>query len=107
MTTNAPLHDVPIACTLSAADHRTRIAELSELAARALRSREPIDGGERLLFDAGDGVEASLRAAVAAEAVCCSFLTMRLERRADTVVLEVVGPAEAGPVIAGLFAPGR
>ena len=104
MTTNAPLHDAPIACSLSAADYRARIAGLSALSARALRSREPIDGGERLLFDDGDGVADALRAAVAAEAACCSFLSMTLARREDALVLEVAGPPEVRTLIAELFA---
>src|SRR4051794_19566475 len=92
------------ACTLTPVQYRSRNAELSALAARALRSRVPTDAGERLTFDATGDVEHALRAAVAAEAFCCPFLTMELERRDDQLVLDISSPTEARPIIAGLFA---
>ena len=94
----------PIACTLTTGELRSRVNELSALSARALRSREPIDGGGRLTFDADDEVKDAVRRAVAAEASCCSFLTMRLDRVGDALVLEVTGPPGAGPIITSLFA---
>lgn len=93
----------PIACTLAPAQQRTRSAELASLAERALRSRERTDRGERLTFHRSDAVERELDAAIAAEASCCSFLTMSLERREDRLVLDIAGPREARPVIAELF----
>jgi hypothetical protein len=95
--------DAPIACTLTPGEYRSRTDDLSALARRALRTREPIDGGERLTFSDSPSVELELSAAVAAEASCCSFLTLRLERDARGLVLDVTGPAEARPVIAELF----
>jgi hypothetical protein len=94
----------PIACTLTPAQHRSRTRDLSDLARRALLTREPIDGGERLTFADSPAVERELSAAVAAEASCCSFLTMRLDRRDAGLVLDVTGPADARPMIAELFA---
>ena len=91
-----------IACTLAPSEYRDRIAELSRIRDGALLSRERIEAGERLTFR--EDVEAELRAAIAAEAACCSFLAMRLERRGDTLLLDVTGPPEAQPVIAELFA---
>jgi hypothetical protein len=96
--------DAPIACTLTPGEYRSRTRDLSDLARRALLTREPIDGGERLTFTDSPAVERELAAAVAAEASCCSFLTMRLDRRAAGLVLDVSGPADAQPVIAELFA---
>jgi len=96
--------DAPIACTLTPAQYQSRAADLSSLGERALRSREPTDRGERLTFEAGDEIERELRAAVAAEASCCSFLTMDLERHDDGLVLDISGPPEARPIIAELFA---
>jgi hypothetical protein len=93
----------PIACTLTPAEYRTRTAELASLAERALRSRERTERGERLTFHRSDAVERELDAAIAAEASCCSFLAMTLERREDRLVLDVAGPPEARPVIAELF----
>jgi hypothetical protein len=95
---------VPIACTLTAGRYRDRIAELSALADRALRSREQTERGERLTFEAGDEIERDLHAAVAAEASCCPFLTMTLQRTGDALVLDIAGPQDARPIIAELFA---
>jgi hypothetical protein len=69
-----------------------------------LRSRTAIDGGERLTFVDTPEVERELRAAVAAEASCCSFLGMDLTRTRGTLVLEITGPELARQVIAELFA---
>ncbi len=96
--------EVPIACTLTPGQHRSRTAELSALARRALRSREQTDDGERLTFDGDDRTDRELRAAMAAEEACCAFLTMDLRRRGDGLVLEIRGPQEARPIIAQLFA---
>ncbi len=109
MTTTDLLHvaarDAPIACTLGPEDLRARTRDLAGLARRALRSRAPIDGGVRLTFARGAEVERELRAAVSAEASCCSFLTMTLRRADGALVLDVPGPQAEGPVIAQLFAP--
>ena len=96
--------DTPIACMLTPGEHQDRTAELSALAARALCSREAIPRGERLTFRGAADVEAELRAAVAAEASCCAFLTMDLARRADALVLDITGPEDARPIVAQLFA---
>jgi hypothetical protein len=103
-TTHGAPRDAPIACNLSPDELRDRTADLSALAQRALLSRRPTTHGERLMFIDTPEVERALRAAAAAEAACCSFLTMRLDRRDDGLLLDVTGPAEARPIIAGLFA---
>lgn len=99
--------ELPIACSLSAADYGARSDEISALASEALRAPEPIDGGVRFAF--APGAEDRLRRLVDAEAECCPFLTMHLRRTSDALELEVTGPAEAAPVIAEVFsaAPGR
>jgi hypothetical protein len=96
--------DAPVACTLDADEHENRTAALSGLAARALVDRTPIHGGRRLTFFDTPAVERELRGAIAAEASCCSFLSMRLERADGALVLDITGPAQAEPIIAGLFA---
>lgn len=96
--------DQPIACTLTGAEYRGRTADLAALAASALRTREPTDAGERLTFAADPETERALHAAIAAEAECCPFLRMDLERSGDRLVLEIGGPSEARPIIAALFA---
>ena len=97
----------PIACSLTPAEYESRARELSDLARRALVGREPIDGGERLAFHDVPAVERELAAAVVAEASCCSFLTLRLDRRDGALVLDVTGPPDARPIIAELFASAR
>ena len=91
----------PIACTLSPGDYEDRIVEL---AARALRSREPTADGERLTFADGEDTERELRAAIAAEARCCAFLRMDLQRRPEGLVLDIAAAPDARPIIAELFA---
>lgn len=94
----------PIACTLTTDRYRGRIDDLAELAARGLRSREPTAEGERLTFADTPELERDLRAAIAAEAECCAFLRMDLQRGDDGLVLDIAGPPDARPVIAALFA---
>jgi hypothetical protein len=67
-------------------------------------SRQPIPGGERLLFIDTSDTEEALRAAIDAEASCCSFLTMTLLRKQAGLVLDVTGPELARQIIAELFA---
>jgi hypothetical protein len=108
MTTIPLLHvearDSAVACTLARGDYEDRTRDLAAFASGALRSRQPIDGGQRLTFTGGAEVERELRAAVAAEAACCAFLDMTLVRTSEGLVLEVTGPAQARPLIAELFA---
>jgi hypothetical protein len=101
---NVEGQDAPIACSLTPDQYSDRVAELAALADDSLLSREPIDGGERLTFTDSPGVEQELRAAVAAEASCCSFLTVSLQRADAGLVLDVTGPYRAKPIIAELFA---
>jgi hypothetical protein len=96
--------ETPIACTLTTDEYRSRTADLSALARLALRSREPMADGERLTFAASAAIEDELRAAIAAEARCCSFLTMELGGEGEDLVLYIRGPELARPVIAELFA---
>ena len=93
----------PIACTLTADAFRNRTDELTAIASRALRSRQPLEHGERLIFVAADATERELRAAIAAEAECCAFLTMTLRRDDDRLLLDITGPDEARPIIENLF----
>jgi hypothetical protein len=100
----ASAEDAPVACTLTPSEYEDRASELSELAARALTHRAPIDGGQRLSFVDVPAVERQLRAAVDAESSCCSFLSLRLARTDGTLVVDITGPVQAQPIIAELFA---
>jgi hypothetical protein len=94
----------PIACTLTPGGYAARTAELAALAARSVRARTQTEHGERLVFMDTPAVERDLRAAIAAEADCCAFLTLELVRTDEGLVLEIAGPEDARPVIAELFA---
>jgi hypothetical protein len=93
--------DTPIACTLAPDQYAARIRSLTALS-ESLLSRHPIPGGARMTFTAD--AERELRAAIAAEAACCPFLTMTLERTDAGLRLDVTGPDEAAPIVAELFA---
>jgi hypothetical protein len=43
-------------------------------------------------------------AAMEAEATCCSFLSLTLERDGNRLLLDITGPEMAQPLIAELFA---
>ena len=94
----------PIACTLSADDYATRRDDIARIVRDALRSRETLAGGARLTFAASDDTERDLRAVIAAEGKCCSFLRLELGREAEVLRLDVTGPDDAQPIIAELFA---
>jgi hypothetical protein len=96
--------DQPIACSLSSTDYVERIDQLAALRRDALLDRSPVEGGQRLVFVDAPGIEAALRAAMEAEATCCSFLSLTLERDGSRLLLDVTGPETAQPLIAELFA---
>jgi hypothetical protein len=96
--------ETPIACTLSPGQYADRTGQLAALAARALRSREQLPNGERLIFTDTEQTERELRAVIAAESRCCAFLRMDLARDDQGLVLDIAGPQDARPIIAELFA---
>jgi hypothetical protein len=96
--------DRPIACSLSSTDYAERIDQLAALRRDALLDRSPIEDGERLVFVDAPGIETSLRAAIDAEAACCSYLTLTLERDGHRLLLDITGPEMARPIIKELFA---
>jgi hypothetical protein len=96
--------DQPLACSLGPADQRTRRETIDRLAHDSLLGKEHIEGGARLTFARGKTTESRLRALIAAEAECCSFLRMELTDQGDALTLDVTGSADAQPVIAEFFA---
>lgn len=93
-----------IACSLTAAAYRKRVADTGQVARDALLERQPINGGTRLSFDDTPGVRERLEAFVAAESECCPFLRMNLRTGDLRLVLEVTGPELAAAIIEELFA---
>ena len=96
-------HTPPIACTLSAHEVGDRLAQWTATVADAI-GREAIDGGTRLSFGRDVDV-AGIAAIVAAEQDCCRFFTFTLAVGVDGVVLDIVGSADAQPVIDALIGP--
>ena len=94
----------PVACSLTGAEYRKRVADTGEVAREALCHRRRIDGGARLSFEESADVRARLEAFVAAESQCCPFITMNLAARDGRLVLDVTGPELAAPIIEELFA---
>lgn len=94
--------DLPIACTLTAAEMPKRLAEMHAIGQSALLSSD-LTPGEAVLRFAPDGTsQARLQAVIAAESHCCAFLAMTLTERDDAVVLRITAPDGAQPVLAEL-----
>jgi hypothetical protein len=96
--------DIPIACTLDAAQQRDRARLIDALVEDALIDQQPIDGGLRATFRADDGIEERIRQLVAAESRCCAFLTFDVDRREGVLSLDITGAPDARPVIDEFFA---
>lgn len=90
--------EVPIACTLTAAELPRRLAEMTEIGTGGLLGVD----GPVLLFRDDDENRERLRAVVAAESTCCAFLDLDLEQTVDGLALTITGPAEATPIGADL-----
>lgn len=92
--------DAPIACTLTGPEQVSRAGQWQRLLARA-RRRVPIEGGVRIHLPAGAAGPAAELAA--AEQSCCAFFGFTLRLAGPELLLEVTAPAEAAPLLAGLF----
>ncbi|HEY3188726.1 MAG TPA: hypothetical protein VGJ70_14695 [Solirubrobacteraceae bacterium] len=91
------------ACTLSQAEMPDRLAETAVLG-RSLRSSVVTEGRAVLRFRGDADTRARAAAFVAAESVCCSFLSMELFDEPDALVLTVEGPEGAEPMVRELVA---
>ena len=84
---------IPIACTLTAADYRARLAEISASSRDALRRVE--QRADVLDLRYAPAAAARVRALVEKERTCCAFLTFDLRETADEVQLLVTVPEAA------------
>jgi len=91
-----------IACTLGSGDFKERVADIRDLASRALRSSRSSDLRLELIYDAS--VIAEVEDLVSKESECCAFLTFDLRWDADAVRLTVSAPETARAAAAELFA---
>ena len=96
--------ELPIACSLSAAELPARLAEMNDLGRSALVSVERTKTTAVLRFRHGAEPVDRLAAIVAAEAWCCAFLDMTLSETGDAISLTISAPSEAAPVLGELVA---
>jgi hypothetical protein len=89
--------ELPIACSLSAAEMPARLAEMAEIGGASLLAADTSGRHARLRF--GEDVREPLSEIIAAEAACCPFLTMRLSDAPGAVTLTIDGPEGAEPII--------
>ncbi len=94
--------ELPIACSLSAPDLETRVAEMAALGRDALIDTSAGATHARLRFRAGGDVRERVAAIVAAESRCCAFLDMRVSDGPEAVVLDVDAPEGAEVVLSEL-----
>ena len=99
--------ELPIACSLSAAELPERLAELAALGRAALVDTRTEPHHAQLRFAAGEGVRERVEAMVAAESSCCSFLTMSVSEEPDLVVLTIDAPEGAELVLDEMVAAFR
>lgn len=93
--------EVPIACTLDAADRSARLARARELGERALVGLEVSNGLALLRFRGErDGVDAL----VAAERDCCPFFEFTVSRHGDDTEVKIRTPEDGEPLLRGLVA---
>ena len=90
-----------IACTLSAASMKGRIADWNALLTHVDR-RERIDGGVRSVFTATVTIDELMRL-VAAEQDCCQFFRFAITVDTRGIALEVRAPDDARPIVESMF----
>jgi hypothetical protein len=93
-----------LACSLTTADAAARAAHWRRLLTGHLRASEPTAHGRRLTF--APGVATELDALVAAERICCPFLTLAVAPGAGGLVLDVAAPVAARAIVEAMFGPG-
>ena len=98
---------LPIACSLSAGDLRSRLAELRALGGDGLESIAEEPGRAVLRFRPDSDIRHRVEAAAAAEADCCAFLDFRVDRGPDATVLTISAPNGGAEAIGQLVAAFR
>lgn len=99
--------ELPLACSLTAAELPSRLAEMAALGEAALVDLRSQPTRADLRFAAGEGVRERVEAIVAAESQCCAFLTMSVTDAPGLVVLTVDAPEGAEVVLDQMVAAFR
>jgi hypothetical protein len=93
----------PIACSLSAADYRERLAAISEVGSSSLIAVQEGPRETVMRFRHSSETRDGLRTIVAQEAECCAFLDVSLRALEDELVLTLRAPEEARPIVDDLI----
>ena len=96
-------NDVPVACTLGAAELETQGERWETLYAGAGTERTPTAAGLHVSFRRDPDVERELRELVAVEVECCKGADWRVETGSTEIVLEISSRGEGIPVIQSWF----
>jgi hypothetical protein len=80
-----------------------RIGSWQDLLGRATSRRDLDGGGVRFDFPTGAPLAVEVARLAAAEQACCAFFEFTVRISAAATVLEVRAPADARPVLDGLF----
>lgn len=91
--------DLPVACSLTGQEADERAGRWRELVGGA--EREAIEGGVRLTLPADRA--GGLAALAVEEQRCCPFFDFRIHLNEPLAHLEVRAPADAAPLVTGLF----
>lgn len=94
--------EIPIACSLSPTEYRSRLADIATLSREALRHVER----RGLILELRYAPEAAtrVRQLVEQERTCCPFLRFELHEDADEVRLVVTAPPGAADAVPDLLA---
>jgi hypothetical protein len=93
---------IPIACTLSAAEQSTRGDEWRQFLVKNVAEVIRTGSSARLRLVHGNDVIASAVDLARREKACCAFFEFELELLTDEVWLRVTAPAEAATILDGL-----
>ena len=93
----------PIACSLSAVDHRERLAEIAEVGRSSLIDVEEHPHESVLRFRNSPSALDGLRQIVSKEAACCAFLDLSLRASDTELVLTLRAPADARHIVSDLI----
>jgi hypothetical protein len=89
----------PIACSLSASDYRERLAAITEVGASSLINVDERLAETVMRFRFSSESRDKLQTIVSKEAECCAFLDLSLTTSNDELVLRLVAPDEARPIV--------
>jgi hypothetical protein len=96
--------ELPIACSLSAAEMEQRAERWRRLAGEALLGSSYEERVARLRWRAEPAVERELRELVRLEGECCPFLDLKVAGLDGDLLLEISGPPEAEQIVAAFAA---